>query len=76
MNKIQVFDWLKMPGEWRDDFSEYFEAGNDSYHRWYPQPGWCANENLASKVNSWLDFNGMEIDPSDKHFFVLVHVSW
>ena len=40
MEKIQVFDWLKMSHPMDDEVAVFYEAANDSYHRWYPREDW------------------------------------
>jgi hypothetical protein len=77
MRKIQVFDWLKMPNSFSDDIAAFFEAPNDSYHRWYPGLDWTyPGAELKEKVNNWLLEQGMEIDENNKYFYVLIHISW
>lgn len=77
MKKIQVFDWLKMSHPLDDEVAAFYEAGNDSYHRWYPREDWdYPGAELKQKVNEWLLKQGMEIDPDDKYFYVLIHISW
>lgn len=77
METIQVFDWLKMPSDIQDDVAAFFEASDDSYHRWYPDDSWnYPNKELKAKVNKWLLENGMVIAPNKKYFHVLIHVSW
>jgi hypothetical protein len=76
MEKIQVFDWLKMPHPMDDEVAVFYEAGNDSYHRWYPHESWdYPGAELKQQVNEWLLEQGMEIE-EDKYFYVLIHISW
>lgn len=77
MKKVQVFDWLKMPHSISEKVAEFFEAGNGSYHRWYPRDDWqYPGAKLKEEVNKWLLENGMEVDKDDKYFYVLIYVSW
>lgn len=77
MELIQVFDWLNMPSDLGEKLSEYFEADNGSYHRWYPDKHWqYPGKELKAEVNKWLLENGMVVDIDNKYFYVLIYISW
>lgn len=74
---LQVFDWLKMSHPIGEQFQDWAETNNDSYVRWYPDDSWdYPPKELKEAVNNWLLENGMEVDPNNKYFHVLIHVSW
>lgn len=89
----QLFNWTEMPHEFEGQESsliiagKYEGAGNDTYHRWYPdriakkeigkykhfetEDDWKA----AKTLNKWLLKHGMKIK-DEFCFHVLIHVSW
>jgi hypothetical protein len=74
---VQVFDALKMPVDMFNELCEFFEASNNSYHRWYPHDSWDYPKiELKTLVNLWLREHEMVEDVDDKYFYVLIHISW
>ena len=74
---IQVFDYLKMPHEYQTDLAVFFEAGNDTYHRWYPHYNWdYPDPDLKAGVNTWLREVGQMEGEGDEYFYVLIRVHW
>ena len=88
MKKIQVFNYIDMNKEVRE-LMWFFEATNDTYHRWYPKDvkdseevgQFCKFKNKKEQnkfkiLNKWLIKNGMEIDDKNDYFHILIHMSW
>lgn len=93
MKEVQMFDWTDMPHDFDGEEStlliagKYEGAGNDTYHRWYPdrvidkkigkyehfetEKDWAAGKLL----NDWLLKHGMIIK-DEFCFHVLIHVRW
>ena len=94
MEYKQLFDWTDMPHAFGGKESsmiiagKYDGAGNDTYHRWYPdrviekkigqfehfetEEDWEAGKLL----NDWLIEHGMKMEPETFCFHVLIHISW
>jgi hypothetical protein len=89
----QVFDWTNMPHAFGGHESslliagKYDGAGNDTYHRWYPDRitekkfGYCEHFDTEEEweagklLQDWLLDNGMIIK-DEFCFHVLIHISW
>ena len=82
MKTLQVFDIMCLPDRAvLDSLACDMEFTDNSYHRWYPTPGWASGRGQITElekqaVNSWLLLNGMQVDPDDKYFHVLLHSSY
>jgi len=76
MEKIQVFNWLKMSSPLSDDFQDWAEATNDSYIRFYPnRRDSLYDPRFQKRMVNWLLGQGMEVE-TEEYFYVLIHVSW
>jgi len=64
-----------------EELSVFFEAGNDSYHRWYPHPNWkYPGGDLKAAVNTWLrEKGGMTLEMETRkgeYSYILIHFDW
>ena len=91
---MQVFDSCKMPHQFDAEEMTILVAGNDgagndTYHRWYPDKvndpsevgKYCkfrdeSHRQAGQALNVWLVNHGMKWKTSDKYFHILIHVNW
>ena len=90
---IQVYDSCSMPHKFGTEETSILVAGqdgagNDTYHRWYPDRvekkeigkyEHFKNEKeleAGQLLNNWLIEHGLEWDKENKYFYVLIYVSW
>ncbi|MCK5292513.1 MAG: hypothetical protein KAR39_10925 [Thermoplasmata archaeon] len=74
---LQVFDYYDMPDEYQVGLAVFFEAPNDSYHRWYPHHSWdYPGGDLKAGVNTWLREKGKMEGEGDEYFYVLIRIHW
>lgn len=73
----QVFDYRHMPHEYQVELAVFYEAPNDSYHRWYPHPSWdYIDGDIKAGVNTWLREKGGMTGEGDENFYVLIRIHW
>ena len=77
MQLLQVFDYFDMPHDYQVELACFYEAPNDSYHRWYPHYEWdYPDADLKAGVNTWLREKGGMTGEGDRYFFVLIRIHW
>ena len=64
-----------------EKLATFYEAGNDSYHRWYPHPSWdYIDGDVKAAVNTWLrEKAGMTAEMEARrgeYSYILFHFSW
>lgn len=75
---LQVFSDSCIPHHLRDELTDFYEVSNDTYKRWYPfkKVRIGIKQETVDLVNAALFAEGMEADPEDQYFHVLIHFSW
>lgn len=75
--RVQVFDYYDMPHEYQVELACFYEAPNDSYHRWYPHYEWdYPDGDFKAGVNTWLREKGGMIEDNERDFYVLIRIHW
>lgn len=74
---VTVVDASDLPRGVVEELSCFYEASNDSYHRYYPAADWDYVEpELKEKINARLKELGVSFPESLEHFHVLLHFNW